>query len=131
MTPLQYRVFKMTDDDATKVCDLANPTERQALQQTIALKVADAKTLNATTLQRYLDQLFKPLASRRIGINPGISHAHQTSHSVTPQTFTQPTDFDSKSGLGATLTWVRIPPLPPVKIKDLRDFTSVERAAGA
>lgn len=59
-SPLQYQVHKMPPADAMRVWRLANAQERQMLQQQIALKLAQSKTLEPELRAAMLRELLNP-----------------------------------------------------------------------
>ncbi|HYG34296.1 MAG TPA: hypothetical protein VEC99_05905, partial [Clostridia bacterium] len=62
LKPLQYQVQKMSPEDAMRVWRLANPAERQLLQQQIMSKVANSKKLDPTMMKAYLEELVREKA---------------------------------------------------------------------
>lgn len=55
LTPMQYQIRVMKPEDAMRVWDLANPSERAELRDQVLLKLARSKTLDPETLKRYVD----------------------------------------------------------------------------
>lgn len=59
LKPLQYQVHKMSPEDAMRVWRLANAEERGLLQQQVALKLANSKTLDPVKRTAMLNELVK------------------------------------------------------------------------
>lgn len=59
LKPLQYQIQKMSAEDAVRVWRLANAQERELLQQQVALKLANSKTLDPVKRSALLKEVFR------------------------------------------------------------------------